>query len=301
MHQHHDLTFEECYSPDIAQSKYRQMLKEKGRKAKLKDAEEFIEYVEFLMLNYKYSPQAVLYAIKSEGMQFEIEVKSVNTIYKGIEKGYFPNLKLEHLPRKRKGKKRQVQIQARANKGTSIEKRPDISQREEFGHWEMDTVKGMKSNKKCLLVLTERKTRYEVIEPMKACNTDEVRKALNRIEKRIGSIFYTIFNSISVDNGCEFQDYISMEKALYRKGKRCEIYYCHPYAPHERGTNENNNLLIRRFFHKGSDFDLLLEKRKIKWVEQWLNDYPRTLFNGLTAWDKFKEELIKLGIRPLRI
>ena len=42
---------------------------------------------------------------------------------------------------------------------TSISKRAEsVEKREEFGHWEMDTVVGKKGTKEVLLVLTERKT-----------------------------------------------------------------------------------------------------------------------------------------------
>lgn len=150
----------------------------------------------------------------------------------------------------------------------------------------MDCVKGTNKLKKTLLVFTERKTRYEVIEVMKSCTKDEVRKAMNRIEKRIGSALYKVFKSITVDNGSEFKDVLGMEKALYRKGKRTDIYYCHPYAPHERGSNENQNILIRRFFKKGSDFDKTIKKYKVKEVQDWNNNYPRNIFDGYTARDK---------------
>ena len=42
----------------------------------------------------------------------------------------------------------------------------------------MDSVIGKSTNKKTALVLTERKTRYEIIELMKAHTADEVAKEL---------------------------------------------------------------------------------------------------------------------------
>ncbi len=57
----------------------------------------------------------------------------------------------------------------RKNAGTSIEMRPkDIRYRNEIGHWEMDTVVGAQGkSKQSFLVLTERKTRYEIVEILK--------------------------------------------------------------------------------------------------------------------------------------
>lgn len=130
---------------------------------------------------------------------------------------------------------------------------------------------------------------------------DEVCKALNRIEKRFGGDFYKVFKSITVDNGSEFKDYERMEKALRRVGKRTTIYYCHARAPNERGTNENNNILLRRCegLRKGADFDKCLTTARCKDAEAWINTYPRRIFEGRCSLELFNKELIILGCRPI--
>lgn len=224
---------------------------------------------------------------------FEMPVKSVNTIYSAIEKGLFESLQLKQLPcggRYKAKKKKKVTPTKSASKGTSIERRPDeVKTRGEFGNWEMDTVKGKSTNKKCLLVLTERKTRFEIIEMLKSCTAAEVIRAINRIEKRYGSRFYSIFKTITVDNGTEFSDHEGMEKALYRVGNRTEVFFCHPHCPHERGSNEVQNKLIRRFFPKGSDFDATVNRNDVKSAEKWMNEMPRKLFDGKSASEMFRE------------
>nr|WP_041423819.1 IS30 family transposase [Thermosediminibacter oceani] len=51
--------------------------------------------------------------------------------------------------------------------GKSISGRPySIEKREEFGHWEIDTVLGKRSSDHVLLTLTERKTRYHLLFPL---------------------------------------------------------------------------------------------------------------------------------------
>lgn len=297
MHTNSDLTEELRYSPDKVQAKYEEQKRNKGAGLKIGGDIELANYIENKIINEKYSPQAALYAAKNEDREFLVEIKSVNTIYSYIRKGIFLNLTMEHLPRKPKKRKEKVKRAKRASKSVSIERRPKIvDEREQFGHWEMDCVKGKKNNGTTLLVLTERKTRFEIVEVLKACSTNEVRKALNRIEKEYKSSFYSIFNTITVDNGSEFADTQSMEKALYRVGKRADIYYCHPYCSCERGSNENQNILIRYFYPKGSDFDKVVKRKDVKDVQRWINNYPRRLFDGGTAAGAFKKECEKLKI-----
>jgi len=74
-----------------------------------------------------------------------------------------------------------------------------------------------------------------------------------------------------------------MERSLRSKTKkRTEIYYCHPYSSWERGTNEQTNGMIRRFVPKGSMISLITEDEIVK-LEDWLNNYPRRIFNGRSA------------------
>ena len=59
-----------------------------------------------------------------------------------------------------------------------------------------------------------------------------------------GDDFKKIFKTITVDNGVEFANYEGMVYSLHldlkgQQQKRTEIYYCHPYASWERGSNEN--------------------------------------------------------------
>ena len=68
------------------------------------------------------------------------------------------------------------------------------------------------------------------------------------------------------------------------------IFPCHPYTPSERGTNENQNGLIRRLVPKGTDLGTL-SPQEVKAAEAWLNSYPRKMFGFLCSEQLFREEL----------
>lgn len=287
-----ELNLHIVYNPDGAEQLYRQKLKQKGFKPKILKDNRYRNYISHMIRVHKYSPQSILYEVKKGNLNFEITINSVNTIYTAIDKGYIEGVERSLLPYRKIKRKRKVMVQKRASKGTSIEKRPEsINIKETFGHWEMDCVVGKSTNRKTILALTERKTLKEITMVLKEHTASEVVKALNRLEKQCGSAFYKIFKTITVDNGSEFMDFEGMEKALRRKGKRTKIYYCHPNCPSERGANENQNKLIRRHFPKGSDFDEILTYKKLKNVEDWINIYPRQIFDGKSADEMFYKEL----------
>lgn len=298
VHRNSDWTEEVRYNPDLAEEKYQRHLREKGPGLKIGNDIALADFIESKIVNEKYSPQAVLNEIKhNDGLNFKTDIKSVNTVYSYIDKGIFMSLTIDSLPIKksRKGKNKR-RVQKRAAAGPSIEKRPfEADDRSEFGNWEMDTVVGKKKNKKSLLVLTERKTRFEVVELLQTHTAAEVCKALTRVAKRFKDDFDEIFKTITVDNGSEFSDYEGMKDSLKNKRETFDIYYCHPYSSYERGSNENQNRLVRRHYPKGTDFDKKLSRKKVKEMEVWINDYPRELFDGKTAGQLFQTELDRIA------
>ena len=296
IHTNSDLTEEERYSPDIAEKKYQQNLRDKGPDLKIGKDRRLAEYIENKIANEDYSPGAVLGEIKARGLEFDTEI-SKPTLYSYIDKGIFLTITNKDLPVKgiRKKKTKRVRTQARAAAGDSIEKRPEhIADREEFGHWEMDTVIGKKGESKhSLLVLTERKTRDEIVVLLYEHTMQAVVRALDCIEKKWGNLFSEVFKTITVDNGTEFSDCKGIESSILTEGKRTKVYYCHPYSSYERGSNENQNRLVRRKIPKGTNFD---DKtiEEIQEVEDWINNYPREIFGWRTAAEMFQEELDKL-------
>ena len=134
--------------------------------------------------------------------------------------------------------------------------------------------------KTTLLVLTERKTRQEIIRKMPSKSQKAVINALDIIERKMGAKeFCEKFKTITMDNGCEFLCQKGIERSCTTQRKRTTAYFCHPYSAFERGSNENANKLIRRFIPKGADISQYTEK-EIRRIEHYINNYPRKILGG---------------------
>lgn len=297
IHRNTDWTEEERYSPEQAEEKYRIYLKKKGQEKKIRRDEKLLNLIEDKIIYERCSPYAALEKIKKEDYQGKVQI-CLTTCYNYIRAGEFPNLELAYLPYKRKKRKKKQEVRVkRAVRGTSIEKRPEeINERRSYGHWEMDTVCGQRGkSKKSLLVLTERMTRLELVRVLKQHTAEEVVRSLDRIERELGEKrFRETFKTITVDNGREFMDVEGMERSRRNKKPRTSIYYCHPYSSYERGSNENQNKLVRRHIPKGINFDGI-SKKEVKYIEDWINDYPRQMFIGKSAREIFE----RAGNKPI--
>lgn len=285
-----DLTTEERYSPDIAEKKYRDNLKVKGTGLKIGADHEYATYLEYKVSVEKYAPGAILGEIKRKGLEFSTSI-SKTTFYRYIDEGIFLTITNKDLPVKRnKDKQKYNRVKPnRAPAGKSIEKRPaEVAERNTFGNWEMDCVVGKQGTKKTFLVLTERYTRYEIIRIMKDHTAASVVKALNGIEKAYGAgLFSKVFQTITIDNGSEFSDYEGLEHSCQNSGSRTTVYYCHPYSSYERGSNENQNKMIRRHYPKGISLEEVTPADTQK-LEKWINNYPRGIFDYYSSADLYE-------------
>lgn len=275
------------YKADYAQMKYNQNTANRGRNLKIGVDYKLVAYIEDMVKNKKYSPEALLLHARNEGIQFDTQL-CFKTIYNYFDMDLFLNASVEDLPTKRKQhkpKKKESKIALNNRFGRSIEKRDEsVKERKTYGHWEMDTVVSAQgTGKSCLLVLSERMTREEIIIKIRNKKTTSVVHALNMLEKKLGSRkFKEKFKTITTDNGAEFLDSVGIEKSRYTKGNRTTLYYCHPYSSYERGTNENINRMIRRFFPKGTNFDTVTTKQ-VSMVQDWINNYPRKILGGISS------------------
>jgi len=176
------------------------------------------------------------------------------------------------LPRKhnkyrrtKEGNERKRQRE-KETKMKSIDTRPkDVLERKKIGHWEGDTIIGKEKTAR-ILTHTERKTGYLIANMLYDVTAEKI-----RIEslRAFADIPEDKRKTITYDRGQEFADWELTEKQL-----ETGIYFAHAYHSWERGTNENTNGLVRRYFPKKTLFANIKEEELEHIVEE-INLRPR--------------------------
>lgn len=281
------------YNADYAQNDYNAKHECKGPGLKIGHDQKLCDYIE-AGIQAKKSPDVIAHEIRKKPETFPISL-CTKTIYNYLRQNLFLNVGEKDLiyGRYRKRQSKEVNRPSYKNlRGRSIEDRPpNVTDRQEPGHWEMDLVVGKKgSSKAVLLTMTERTSRREIIRKLPDKTQNSVIHALDVMERQMGRcVFQKTFKTITVDNGSEFLNSSEMERScLSRKKVRTMVYYAHPYSAYERGSNENLNRMIRRFIPKGSDIGQYTNK-EIKRIENWLNNYPRKILDYYTPMEVYQQ------------
>lgn len=272
------------YSADKGHQIQRYNATAKGRPLKIGHDHCYAAYLEHKIRIEQYSPAAALAAARQKGFTTSI---CVTTLYSYIEKRVFLKLTNKDLWIKSKKKKKKDPENSRIAhpKYPSIADRPQyINDRSELGHWEMDLVVGKAGTRSVLLTLTERVSRRELIFKLPDRKAATIRGVFDKLERQLPD-FKQRFLSITTDNGPEFLELEKLQESIYG-GKRFDVYYCHSYAAWEKGSNENHNRMIRRWFPKGTDFTRISKKR-IAAIQDWMNNYPRRILGWNTPNDYY--------------
>ncbi|HAR42070.1 MAG TPA: IS30 family transposase [Bdellovibrionales bacterium] len=189
------------------------------------------------------------------------------------------------LPRKRKRRrshathKKHVLAGKRLNL-PSIEDRPEIvDTRSRLGDFERDSIVSPRRQGSGILTIVDRKSRLTRIGKLPTLDSNDAHRLTVSLLK--GLPIHTITN----DNGPEFSMYEQTSKLL-----GADIFFSKPYSSWQRGTNENTNGLIRRFFPKGTHFNSVSEK-DIRAVEKLLNSRPRKCLGFRTPLEVHNESV----------
>lgn len=223
-----------------------------------------------------FSPQQIVGRMEQQG---HVRFVSHETIYAWIKQ----DAEREHWQSflRRRGKRSFRPRKPGLPGAARIRDRPEvIEKRLRLGDFEGDTVLGPPGTGG-VATLVDRMSRFTIIVKVQSKDAEHVHE---KIKQRLKELDEEHRHSITFDNGTEFARCHRLEKHLGMK-----LYFADPGCPHQRGTNENTNGLIRQYFPKGTDFRNI-SHCQARHVEKLLNDRPRACLGFRTPREVFFEE-----------
>jgi IS30 family transposase len=217
------------------------------------------------------SPAAIAGRCELEGF----DIVSHETIYRWIyndkkRKGEAYKYLLRSYRGFRKTRKTQDGRGLLADRVSIDQRGQSANDRSQKGHWEGDTVHGKKGS---LVTLVDRKTRFLAVRKSETRTKNEVTKKINSMLKLHKS------KTLTVDNGREFYGHQEVKRI-----SNVKVFFADPYSSWQRGSNENANGLLRRYYPKGCDFSTVTAQHLRRTVEK-INLMPRKLLNWKSAYE----------------
>jgi transposase, IS30 family len=236
-------------------------------------------------LKLGWSPQQISGRLKkeiTEGVRPKREYVNHESIYQFL---YDPAQQEEklwaYLPRGHRKRRRWLGRRSRSVKipnRVSIRHRPaEIDYREEFGHWEGDTIVGDR-HRTGIHTEVERLSRLVFAYKVSRIRAKETSAVQLWLFSRLPQLAR---QSTTLDNGSEHYLHTRLQEELGMK-----TYFADPYCSWQRGTNESTNGLLRRYFPKGTDFHLVSQEA-VNEVVIRLNSTPRKVLGYQTPLEVF--------------
>lgn len=229
-------------------------------------------------LKATWSPEQISHTVTVGKLSFK-------TIYNWLYAGRLTGVTKEAL--RRKGKKRTSPTAKHFSRGTPIQKRPkEVYSRKTFGHWELDTVVPCHSDKStCFATFIERKTRLYTALLIPDRTAASMEKAIKYLYSTLPQ---NAFLTATTDRGGEFACFDNIKKNL-----NLTLYFADPYCPHQRGSNEYGNGLLREFFPKNSNFNNVSQPLLTQTLFI-INSRPRKCLGWISPIQAFLYELAHL-------
>jgi IS30 family transposase len=244
-------------------------------------------------LQRQWSPQQIAGWLKREYPNDEGHHVSHETIYKTLfiqARGVLKKELLACLRSRRAMRRSRHSSLKRQGQGTivdavSISERPAcVEDRAVPGHWEGDLIAGSKNT--YIATLVERHSRYVMLEKVENRRTDTVIEALIKQSQKLPTELY---KSLTWDRGFELAGHKKFTLAT-----DIQVYFCDPYSPWQRGSNENTNRLLRQYFPKGTDLSVHSQAHLNK-VARALNERPRKTLEYESPAERFNACVASIG------
>ena len=185
----------------------------------------------------------------------------------------------EHLYSKRKRVKKRKPKAKRViipNRVGIAERSAGADNRTRGGHWERDTMVGRKGTSGGLATAQERKTRLVTAHKVLSMRPTEHLGADHAMFEDMKTL------SISRDNGIENREHEALG---------IPSFFCDPYSSWQKGSVENANKMVRRYFPKGTDFSDV-SQLEVDRAVLLINEKPRRVLGYRSSL----AEAMRLGI-----
>jgi len=283
-----------AYDVTAASAAYRERRKRCGRRCKLATGTALYQKVYDRLVYLSWSPQQIAARLRRMHPDDPTNWISHETIYAAIYPHPRGALKQGMVDALRQAKPARGQRRTTLAKGQTIPEalrivhRPEeIEQRLLPGHWEGDFIKGS-FNRSAVGTVVERKTRFVILCRMDGCTAPDALEGFSRQMKRLPAF---LRESFTYDRGSEMACHEALAKRL-----KLHIWFCDPYAPWQRGSNENTNGLLRQFLPKGNDLSEVTQTQ-LNDIARLLNGRPRKTLDWKTPDEAMAEEIAAFSKR----
>lgn len=228
------------------------------REAKISAKPELRRAIE-AKLKKRWSPQQISQHLKSRYPHDESMQASHETIYQSLfvqTRGALRKELTAYLRTKRQSRKPRGRVETRGKLTNliNIRERPaEAEDRAVPGHWEGDLILGARQHSQ-IGTLVERKTRFVMLLALSEGRSTEL--VVHALSERVLSLPDALRRTLTWDQGKELAAH---QRFTIKTG--VPVYFCDPHSPWQRGSNENTNGLLRRYFPHGIDFSTINQTR----------------------------------------
>lgn len=232
-----------------------------------------LQWVVAVKLKQDWSPQQIAGWLRDQYPGNPELWVSHETIYRSLfvqARGALKQELIGHLRSKRRIRRSRHATDRGLGRGNiadaiSIRQRPaEAEDRAVPGHWEGDLVEGARGT--YIATLVERRSRFVILVKLSEKRTEVVVNALIKAVRRLPT---ALRKSLTWDRGMELANHVQFTVAT-----EVQVYFCDPYSPWQRGSNENTNGLLRQYYPKGVDLSSI-SQAQLDAVARKLNTRPR--------------------------
>ena len=278
-------TLEKCfYHPGSAHNEYQETLSESRQGLSLSEAE--IKHLDGLISPLIMKGQSLNHICANNKDSFTV---SESTLYRLIGYNVFTARNID-LPRKVRYSKRKVKKHLKVDRACRIDRTYEdfnvfMCKNQSLPVTEIDSVEGVKGGK-VLLTIHFVKAELMLAFLRDANDSQSVIDVFDRLYIELRTdIFMQIMPVLLGDNGTEFSNPKAIEYDR-QDNQRTHVFYCDPYAPHQKGSAERNHELIRYFVPKGKPFDSYTQDDISRMMDN-INSYCRESLGNKCPYDMF--------------